>query len=83
MEVAFQPMSITYSGDNLLIGLLNGEAMILNTLELKTASFQTYANLNASVSIKLKKERYSYDDCENQILQEKFRNNFAGYFGFN
>lgn len=82
MNVASQPMSITYSGDDLLVGLLNGEAVILNTLAQTTTSFRTYANLNASVSIKLKKVKYSDNEQENQKIQEKFRNHFAGYFGF-
>lgn len=76
-DISSQPMCITATDDQLLIGELNGKAMFIEKQSQNKSNIRTYANLTASVSVRLKNAIF-----DNDFLKTEFQKNFEGYFDF-
>jgi len=76
-DVSSQPMCIDSTGNQFLIGKLNGEASFIDKESFEDFSIRTYANLTASVSVKLKDA-----DFGDTSQKDEFQEHFKGYFDF-
>ncbi len=76
--VGSQPMCISGTNSIVVIGLLDGDVIIIDNGKYPTdIHFHTYANLTTSVAVKLKNA-----DLGSDTQKEAFKKNFAGYFNF-
>lgn len=76
-DVSSQPMCINSTDNQFLIGKLNGEASFIDKESFEDFSIRTYANLTASVSVKLKDA-----DLGDASQKDEFQEHFKGYFDF-
>lgn len=76
-NIGSQPMCVTTTKEEVFIGKLNGEVMIMDKNYNEIDVIHTYANLNSSIAVKLKNA-----DFDSADKKDEFQKRFKGYFDF-